>query len=223
MLDIAQLRQFYLGDTQGRESLFDVWERGDARGDSVTPSVYSLEYRQWMCEMLLGLLQNAPGGLLSIGSGNAVVEAALVKAGHRVLAIDLLERAVELAKSKGIDAVLADVREWSPPPPDRWTVVYADGLLGHIYEPTDGLLPVLKHLHTWLAPAEGTLVISNDRNRNNAEVEPAPGVPGFYWLSEEFLRKQTAAAGFHELSYTTFTYNRPLSGPRQRVVLTARA
>jgi hypothetical protein len=222
MLDMASLRRFYLAETGGEESIFDVWERGEARGDSVTPSIYSVEYREWMYETLDGLLSDDPGGLVSIGSGNAVIEAALVRAGHRVLAVDVLEHAVELARSKGIDAVVADVRQWSPPP-ERWTVVYADGLLGHVYEPGDGVLPVLENLHAWLAPTEGTLVISNDRNRNGEDVEPAPGVPGFYWLSEEFLRKQTAAAGFHELAHTTFTYDRPVSGPRQRVVLTARA
>lgn len=222
MVDIAALRQFYLSETGDADSLFDVWERGEARGDSVTPSVFSLEYRQWMYDLLYGLLCENPGGLVSIGSGNAVIEAALVKAGQRVLAVDLFEEAVELARSKGVNAVVADVWHWSPPA-ERWTVVYADGLLGHLYDPNASLLPVLEHVRTWLAPTGGTLVISNDRNTNDAEVEPAPGIPGFYWLSEEFLRKQAAAAGFHEVSHATFTYDRPLSGPRQRVVLTARA
>lgn len=222
MQDLSQLRQFYLGTTVDGDNLFDIWERGEGKGDSVTPSTYSLEYRQWMYELLVGVLKDDPGGLVSIGSGNAVIEAQLTREGYDVLAADALQAAVDLARRKGVNAVQADIRVWSPPP-GRWKVVYADGLLGHLYEPEVGLLPVLNHIRTWLEPAEGTIVISNDHTQSGAGVEPAPGVPGFHWLSEEFLRKETAAAGFREVSCVTFTYQRPLSGGRTRVVLTGRA
>lgn len=222
MLDLDQLRRFYLDPTDHGESLFATWERGDARGDSVTPSTYSPRYRQWMYDLLHGFLTDRPGGVISIGSGNAVIESRLVRAGYRVLAVDVLAEAVELARRKGIDAVQADVRRWSPPA-EPWTLVYADGVLGHLYDPVEGLFPILTQLRSWLEPAEGTLVISNDRPRNVADVEPAAGVPGFCWLSEEYLRKQAAAAGFHELSCATFGYRRPVSGRRERAVLTVRA
>lgn len=220
--ELDQLRRFYLDPANHGESLFQTWERGAARGDSVTPSTYSAGYRAWMSELLLGLLWTDPGGMISVGSGNAVIEAQVARAGYRVLAVDLLAEAVEIARRKGVEAVRADVRYWSPPPA-RWTVVYADGLLGHLYEPAEGLLPVLDRVRSWLAPQEGVLVISNDRPRSVADVEPAPGVPGFHWLSEEYLRKQAAAAGFHEVSCTAFSYDRPLSGARERAVLTVRA
>lgn len=222
MADLEQLRRFYLSTTSHGESLFDTWERGDARGDSVTPSTYSAEYRSWMCELLLGQLATRPGGMISVGSGNATVEAEVVRAGHRVLAVDAIPDAVELARHKGVEAVLADVRHWWPPA-GIWTVVYADGVMGHLYAPETELLPVLTRLRDWLAPHRGTLVISNDRPRGLANVQPAPGVPGFYWLSEGFLRKQAEAAGFDELSSATFSYQRPLSGERERAILTARA
>lgn len=221
MADVEQLRRFYLGTTNHGESLFDTWERGDARGDSVTPSTYSAEYRRWMCDLLLGQLMAQPGGMISVGSGNAVIETEIVRAGHRVLAVDAIPEAVELARRKGVEAVLADVHHWSPPA-GRWSVVYADGVMGHLYAPETELLPVLTQLRAWLKPHRGTLVISNDRPRGLAAVQPAPGVPGFYWLSEEFLRKQAEAAGFDELAAVTFSYRRPLSGVRERAVLTAR-
>jgi hypothetical protein len=222
MQDLSQLSEFYLSGTGAGENLFDIWERGEGRGDSVTPSTYSFEYRQWMSQLLMDLLADAPGGLVSIGSGNAVIESALTRAGHRVLAVDALQEAVDCARLKGVEAARADVRVWTPPP-ENWSVVYADGLLGHLYEPEEGLLPVLNHVRTWLEPTQGTIVISNDHTQSGSGVEPAPGVPGFHWLSEEFLRKETAAAGFQEVSCVLFTYQRPLSGPRTRVVLTGRA
>ncbi|MPZ27508.1 MAG: methyltransferase domain-containing protein [Micromonosporaceae bacterium] len=221
MTDLEQLRRFYLGTTDHGESLFETWERGDARGDSVTPSTYSAQYRRWMCDLLLGHLRARPGGMISVGSGNAAIETEIVHAGHRVLAVDVFPEAVELARRKGVDAALADVRRWSPPA-GAWTVVYADGVMGHLYAPDVELLPVLTAVRSWLSPQHGVLVISNDRPRGLANVQPAPGVPGFYWLSEEFLRKQAEAAGFDELSAVTFSYLRPLSGVRERAVLTAR-
>jgi hypothetical protein len=221
MSDLERLRRFYLDATNHGESLFDTWERGDARGDSVTPSTYSLEYRTWMCEQLLAHLKTRPGGMISIGSGNATVESEIVRAGHRVLAVDVIPEAVELAQRKGVEAVLADVRHWSPPA-GTWSVVYADGVMGHLYAPEMGVLPVLTEMRSWLAPHQGVLVISNDRPRGGlASAQPAPGVPGFYWLSEVFLHKQAEAAGFHHVSSTTFSYQRPLSGVRERAVITA--
>jgi len=222
MPDLASMRHFYLDTADHGETLFDTWERGEARGDSVTPSTYSAEYRAWMYEMLYGYLRANPGGLISIGSGNAMLETEIHRAGFRVLAVDVLAEAVELARRKGIEAVQADVRQWSPPAA-AWTVVYADGLMGHLYDPEEGLLSTLDELRSWLAPAGGVLVISNDRPRDVTDVEPAPGVPGFYWLSEEFLRKQAAAVGFQELTCTAFSYRRPLSGWRERAVLAVRA
>ena len=223
MTDLEQLRGFYLRTIDHHENLFDTWERGDARGDSVTPSTYSAEYRRWMTELLLGNLRARPGGVISVGSGNATIESAITRAGYRVVAVDVIPEAVELARRKGVEAVLADVRDWSPPQ-DAWTLVYADGVMGHLYTPGEaGHVPVLERMRSWLAPRRGVLVISNDRPHGLADVQPAPGVPGFYWLSEDFLRKQAEAAGFQDLSSTTFVYQRPLSGARVRAVLTARA
>lgn len=220
MVNLEQLRTFYLGTTSNGETLFDTWERGDARGDSVTPSTYSAEYRQWISALLREHLDARSGGMIGLGCGNAVVESEICRAGHRVLAVDVIPEAVELARRKGIETVLADIRDWSPPA-GRWTVVYADGVMGHLYSPDVGLMPVLTRIRSWLAPHRGVLVISNDRPHGLASVQPAPGVPGFYWLSEAFLRKQADAAGFDELSSDTFRYHRPLSGLRERAVLMA--
>lgn len=219
MTDLQHLRDFYVrSDT----TLFDVWERGEAYGDSVTPSAYSPEYRRWMCGILTNLLAERPGGMISIGCGNAMVEALVARTGVPVLAVDALDEAVSLARAKGLDAVRADVRTWSPPP-GEWTLVYADGLFGHLYEPGVGLRPVLTRVREWLVPTEGLLVISHDHTNDGSDAQPAPGVPGCSWLSAEYLRKQAAAAGFVEVSCAMFGYQRPLSGPRNRVVLTARA
>ena len=219
MTSVDQLWKFYLCDE--KLSLFDIWEGGAANGDSVTPSTYSAQYRAWMIEFLRGVLDNTrPPTLLSIGCGNASVEAELARAGYEVLAVDVLERAVQIARRKGLTAEVADISSWSPEE-GRWGVVYADGLLAHLYDPEDGLVSILKHLHGWLVPGPGVLVISNDSAREGRDAQRAPGVPA-HWLSSGYLIEQCRTAGFTDVSYTTFTYTRPLSGPRDRVVVTAR-
>lgn len=211
------LRAFYVDDVPGEPSRFHVWERGEAVGDSVTPATYSPAYREWITDLLRDLLDE-DAGLLSAGCGNATVEARLHREGYRVLAVDLLPEAVRLARAKGVDAVVGDLRTWTPPA-GPWRVVYADGVLGHLYEA--GALPVLSRLRDWLA-ADGWIVVSVDGPRAAATTERHPGAPGFRWLSAEFLSAQLRGHGFDDVSSTVFTYRRPCSGARDRVVVTAR-
>jgi SAM-dependent methyltransferase len=219
MTNLDELRKFYRCDND--LSLFDVWEDGGANGDSITPSTYSASYRQWMIDFLCQQLgRSERPTMLSIGCGNASVESEVARAGYEVFAIDVLDRAIEIARRKGLRAQIADVRTWTPEP-GKWGLVYADGLLGHLYEPMEGLVPILKHLHSWLEPGPGTLVISNDTPREGRDAQLAPGVP-VHWLSAPYLLEQSRQAGFVDVSYTTYTYTRPLSGPRDRVIMTAR-
>lgn len=221
MTTIDELRKFYLCDGNRGLSLFDIWEGGAANGDSVTPSTYSSPYRRWMISFLCEQLAAAAvPTLLSVGCGNASVEAGVSRAGYDVLCVDVLDEAVEIARRKGLEACVADVRSWAPEP-GRWGVVYADGLLGHLYDPQDGLRPVLKHLHGWLAPGPGVLVVSNDAARDGREVQSAPGIP-FFWLSPGYLAESATEVGFNDVTTATYTYTRPLSGLRERTVLTAR-
>jgi hypothetical protein len=215
------LANFYLNNCVGRSSLFEIWEEGGARGDSVTPSTYSPEYRQWMSKKLAVELERTGGGLLSLGCGNATVEAELVDQGFSVLAIDAIEEAVALARNKGVEAVCADIYQWEPEVP--WSVVYMDGVLGHMYDARLGLRPVLERVRSWLAPASdgaaATLIASNDAPRSGDPVEAAPGVDGFYWLSTRYLREQTIESGFEDVETEQVRYLRPLSGVRVRAVV----
>jgi predicted TPR repeat methyltransferase len=221
MSETEPLRAFYLRNNDGERSIFDIWERGGARGDSVTPSTYSVPYRLWMSDLLRKFLtESEPTGLLSMGCGNAAIEAGLTAEGHRVLGVDALTEAVELARAKGVDAVRADVLTWMPPP-GPWTVVYADGVLGHLYDPEQGVRHVLRRFRSWLG-AGGALVISNDGPNTDAEVQAHPDVPGFAWLSRAYLHRQVGECGFRDVTSSHFMYERPVSGQRERVIVTAR-
>ncbi|MGH3388481.1 MAG: class I SAM-dependent methyltransferase [Actinomadura sp.] len=223
MSNIEALRDLYLSETGSEQSRFHIWERGEPVGDSVTPSTYSGAYRIWIRDLLRKLLDESDSpALLSIGCGNAAVEAGLVAAGYRVLAIDAMEEAVTLARAKGIDAICADVFSWEPPSRD-WTVVYTDGFLGHVYDPDAGLQPVLERIRSWMLPGKGVIVNSNDDPRTDSDVQAHTDAPAFNWLSGPYLKAQAEIAGFNDIWTTWFTYQRPVSGPRERVIMTARA
>lgn len=217
--NVRQLTDFYLTEDQSGRNLFQVWEAGDARGDSITPSTHSTDYRAWMADKLIALLGEPPAGLVSIGCGNAAVEHRVHRCGYRVLAVDVIDEAVRIAAEKGMQTALADVRTWSPDEP--WPVVYADGLLGHLYDPAVGITAQLKHFRSWL-PKNGYLVISNDSPPDDDAPLPARGVPGFHWLPTAYLRESALAAGFADVMTEDYTYDRPKSGPRRRAILVAR-
>ncbi len=219
---VQAVRDYYLRDNDGEPSIYHIWEKGAGRGDVTTPATSSAPYQQWMGELLRGFLaESADPGLLSLGCGNAMIEAGIVREGVRVLGVDALEHGVELAKAKGVEAVCADVLSWTPPP-GPWTVIYVDGMIGHLYDDSrNGLRDVLNRFRSWLAEG-GVLVLSNDPPRIEAEVQENPKVPSYFWFSKEYLHAEVQACGFHDVSSTLFTYQKPLTGPRDRVVVTAR-
>jgi SAM-dependent methyltransferase len=225
VFNAESLRAFYLKNSSNEQSIFHIWEEGGAKGDSITPSTYSRSYRVWMSDLLRKFLTERGAetpGLISVGCGNAAVEAALVRQGYRVIGVDALEVPVELARAKGVDAVCADVFTWTPPP-GPWDVVYADGVFGHLYDPDKGVQHAMERFRSWLPEGAGAIVVSNDGPRTDDDIEPHPDVPGFVWLSRSYLHDQVEAAGFHDVSSTHFTYERPLSGRRDRVIVTGRA
>jgi SAM-dependent methyltransferase len=221
----GDLVEFYSAGSSAESSIFEIWENGGSRNDSVTPSTYSPEYRDWMCSLLVAELRRNGGGLLSLGCGNAAVEAEVARQGFRVLALDAMEDAVALARRKGLDAIQADIYQWEPDEP--WSVVYIDGVLGHLLDETDGLTPVLGRIRSWLAPypdslsGRASLVASNDAPNDGSRFQKAPRVNGFYWLSAEYLRDQSLKAGFDSADIGEFRYTRPVSGERVRAITTA--
>jgi SAM-dependent methyltransferase len=221
--DVGPMRDFYI-PARGGPNLFEVWEKGEARGDSVTPSVYSPAYRTWMRNKIITAIRSRGSDrLLSLGSGNAAVEREVLDAGYPVLAVDVLPEAVDIARAKGLDAIVADVLTWEPA--TDWPVIYADGLFGHLYGRSHDLVALFARLRSWLTSggSAGTLVVSNDGPNNDEPMQPARNVPGFFWLSGTYLREQALAGGFDEVVIESFPYQRPVSGRRARVVVTAHA
>jgi SAM-dependent methyltransferase len=210
---------YYSTDRGGGRTIYDYWEEGAACGDSITPSTYCESYRGWIGAVIEAAAGFDPSKqILSLGCGNGFVEADLVARGYDVAAIDLSPQAVALARSKGVPASVADVARWSPGSPAD--VVYADGLFGHLYDAQSATIPLLSRVQSWVALG-GYLIVANDAPPD-ALVHEAGGVPGFFWLSAAFLRQQLEAAGLRSIQVTSYSYQRPISGRRERAVLLAR-
>ena len=218
------LHDFYcrpVGDTALNR--YEIWERGGAVGDSVTPSIYCPEYRTHMVLKILSLPRSRER-MFSIGCGNAFVEADLQARGLRVQAIDCNDEAVVLAASKGVEAFTADYHALSPGHLADFGVVYADGLLGHLYHPETGLTAFFETLHA-LKPAPGTwIVLSNDAPADPAlSVAPHGKVQSFWLFSPDYLRDTAQRFGYTVIESYSFPYERPLSGLRNRTICVARA
>jgi len=217
------LHEFYcrpVGDTALNR--YEIWERGGAVGDSVTPSSYCPEYRMHMVLKILSL-PRPHERMFSIGCGNAFVEADLQTRGLRVQAIDYNEEAVVLAASKGLDAFTADYHALPPGHLAGFGVVYADGLIGHLYHPDTGLTAFFETLLALKPPPGSWLVLSNDAPAQpGSGVTPHGKVPGFWLFSPEYLRDVAQRFGYTAIEAYSFPYERPLSGLRNRTICIAR-
>jgi SAM-dependent methyltransferase len=146
-------------------SIYQIWERGGAYNDSVTPSIYSPEYRSHIVLKLLSLT-NEGGTIFSMGCGNGFVEADVAHCNRSVRAMDYNEEAVRLTAAKGVEAFQADYFELPPSSLSDVDLVYADGFLGHLFQAGSGLAAFADKLRI-LAPRSGAWVVfSNDAPRD---------------------------------------------------------
>lgn len=216
------LREFYCRPLPDGRTRYGVWESGEACGDSVTPSTYCPEYRNHMVLKILSL-SRPQGRVFSIGCGNAFVETDLQARGLRVQAIDYNDEAVALAVAKGVDAFAADFYQLPPGHLADFGVVYADGLLGHVYRPETGLDSFFTAMRELGTPAGSWLVLSNDAPaRSDLGVTPHATLAGFWLFSRDYLREVVSRAGYTFTEIYSFPYERPVSGLRNRTICIAR-
>jgi 2-polyprenyl-3-methyl-5-hydroxy-6-metoxy-1,4-benzoquinol methylase len=223
MQNTQTVRDYYLIEREQQKNIYEIWEMGGAFRDSVTPSTWCEEYRQWIVNQIEQQIDyDTTKKIISIGCGNAFVEQDLCQKGYALLGIDINESAVQLAQDKGVPALVADIYEWAPDANDV-DLIYCDGVLGHLYDEETQCREPLQRLKSWLKPGEGILLISNDASKDGSHVADAPGVKGFYHFSEGFVVSELIGAGFELIDTTGYVYERPISGARRRLVVAAQA
>jgi len=212
------LREFYCSPLADGRNRYEVWEQGEACGDSVTPSTYCPEYRSHMVLKMMWL-SKPRGRVFSIGCGNAFIETDLQARGMRVQAIDCNQEAVDLAVGKGVDAFAADYYKLPSGHLAYFDVVYADGLLGHVYRPDTGLDGFFSTLRKLAVPIGSWIVLSNDAPpQPEKPVTPHPSLSGFWLFSREYVREAVERGGYTVVECYSFPYERPVSGLRSRTI-----
>ncbi|GAA3084541.1 hypothetical protein GCM10010485_23340 [Streptosporangium carneum] len=207
---------------QADETIYAIWERGEAFNDSVTPSTYVPEYRSHMLLKLMSLTENG-ANVFSLGCGNGFVEGDLAAQGRLVRAMDVNEEAVELTRKKGVDAFVADFYTLQPEDVAGVDVVYADGFLGHLFDAEDHARQALRKLESLNLRPGAYLVFSNDAPFDrDAAFEPHQRVQDFWFLSKDYLQESLESFGFSSLESYYFPYLRPISGIRNRTICVAR-
>jgi SAM-dependent methyltransferase len=224
--DLQSVREYYCSTRSvGAQdvTIYEIWENGGAFNDSITPSTYVPEYRAHIVDKILAVSGRGET-VFSIGCGNGFVEADLLGHDRKVRAMDYNDAAVELTRNKGVDAFTADFFDLTPADVADADVLYADGLLGHLFHPEREVTPALAKLAA-LRPRAGTrLVFSNDSPQDPAaSFAPHERVEGFWFVAKDYLAEQLTTFGFTPLETYYFPYCRPISGPRNRTICVARA
>lgn len=221
--DLDSVRDYYCvpRTDSPNSSVYEIWEQGGAFNDSITPSTYVPEYRSHIVLKLLSLTP-ARSSIFSIGCGNGFVEADLVQSDRSVRAVDCNDAAVALSRGKGVDAFTADFFALTREDVAGADAVYADGLLGHLFDSTEQIRPALHKMQS-LDLAPGTLLIfSNDSPRDpRAAFAPHDRLDNFWFVSRTYLADELAAAGFEPTESYYFPYVRPVSGLRNRTICVA--
>jgi SAM-dependent methyltransferase len=223
--DLSHVYDYYCSERPTgykSDSLYKIWERGEAFNDSITPSIFVPEYRSHVVLKALTLTGEA-SNILSLGCGNGFVEGDLVTHGRNVRAVDCLEEAVELARAKGVDAFAGDFFALEPHHFEDIDMVFGDGILGHLFDREEEMKPALNKLASLGLKPGSWLFFSNDPPRD-PEVPFAPHevVPGFWFLSRNYLHASLASFGFDPVESYYFPYRRPVSGLRNRTICIAR-
>jgi hypothetical protein len=220
--NLKSLLDYYETPRSDQETIYAIWERGEAFNDSVTPSTYVPEYRSHVLLKFLSL--TAPGArIFSFGCGNAAVEGSLVDHGRQVAAVDVCPEAVQLASLKGVDAFTRDFYDVTPADVAGFDAIYADGFLGHLFDGVTQIDPTLHKLKELDLKPGTVLLFSNDAPPDpDAPFSAHERVEDFWYISKDYLAEQLAGAGFEMLESYYFPYARPLSGLRNRTICVAR-
>lgn len=145
-------------EPRGEPSLFDLWEAG---ADAPLPAPLAVRdpvYRARIVEILTPF-QDDGRRLVSVGAGNGVVEAMLVRDKWEVLATDPAFRALEICREKGLSTARFELLV--DPPPGRFDVIYCDGVMGHLWDPRSASVSAWKAL-AGLGRRGSLCLLSND-------------------------------------------------------------
>lgn len=145
-------------EPHGEPSLFDLWEVG---ADAALPAPLGVRDAAYRAKVvgILAAFRNDSRRLVSVGAGNGHVEAMLARDGWEVLATDPASCALAICRDKGLSTARFELLVDSPP--DRFDVIYCDGVMGHLWDPRSASIPAWRAL-AGLGRCGSVCLVSND-------------------------------------------------------------
>ena len=193
---VRAIREYYIDDdSNGTEpSIYHIWEKGGGRGNVTTPATSSPPYRDWIARPAARPARRAvPSRECSAWAAETAWWRRFHRRRHPGARGGRDATGGRTGQGRGLDAVCADVLDWTPPA-EPWTMLYADGSLGHLYDPDTGLRHVLSRFRSWL-PEGSLLVLSNDPPwTGDAEVQQHPDL-AYWFLSQSYLERRSPRPG----------------------------
>ena len=203
-------------------SVFDLWEEGAIRAELSTPAVWSREYRDLAISLVLRHHRRS-GLAISLGCGNGFIEGELRARGITFFGLDRETRAAILAKSRSAATLVGDA-EALPVRSESVELLFADGLLGHLWRSDEGFQPFLAEARRALVTG-GVAILSNDLSDGN-EVSlkvTADSRARFFRGPQGYVRQQLMKVkGLVPLQEYVWRYLRPGRGLRDREILVFR-
>ncbi len=188
-------------------SLFDDWL---ALCDAKMPpplAVRSAGYRRFLAT-LIGSIPESNRGVLSIGAGTGVMEEKLQEMGIDIVANDTHPRAVEICRAKNLRTLEFNFMQEKPPEGCEFGILYADGLLGHVWPEDADSLEVWYKLASIGAP--NIIVTSNDIVSDTSPTRKVTGLPdqAFFRPPAGWYAQSAEKAGLRKVFSKRLPYRR---------------
>lgn len=213
-------------DRVGEESLFGMWESGEATDMLAPLSVRRPRYRRLIAGILRRYAPTQTARVLSIGAGNGFTEAELAAAGFNVLATDRSDIALRFCKRKGLVTAKYEFPEEPSVHLHGFDVVYCDGVLGHLWRPATGCQEFWVKA-TKFCKRDALMLLSNDLSETDTAptlgVRTDPGAKFFRPPAGWFARDAQASGLWQPEATRTLRYRRQGLLRRREILILRRS
>lgn len=165
-----------------------------------------------------------PGTTLDLGCGDGTLLALLSKRGISGIGLDLSEKAVSLARGRGLDCRVSDLTEPLPFADRSFENVLLVDVLEHLYSPDHLLKEAARVSSRFIYISTPNFVSLPARLqvlRGRVPENNTPRDGHIYWMTEKVIARLIDRAGLvlDQVWDNTFWQNRPFIGPFMRILV----